>query len=408
MKCRNCGHPLSEQFIDLINCPPSNAYLESDDLNSPEVFYPLRLFVCDQCWLVQVDEYKKAHEIFSDDYAYFSSYSSSWLDHCRRYTDMIRQRLNLDSSSLVVEVASNDGYLLQYFKQAGIQVLGIEPTRGTAEIAISKGIDTMIEFFGTDLAWKLAADGRQADLIVGNNVLAHVPDLHDFVGGIRILLKDHAIATFEFPHLYQLVLNNQFDTIYHEHFSYFSLHAVQQIMADHDLTVVDVEEIPTHGGSLRLYVQPNSNPIPQILPSVNDLLNKESQAGMLETEYYQSFYSRVEQVKLDLLSLVIEIRRQHKKIVAYGAAAKGNTLLNFCGIRKDWLDYVVDRSPHKQGKFLPASHIPVLSPECIRQDKPDYVLILPWNIKNEIMDQLNYIREWGGRFIIPIPSIQVV
>lgn len=408
MKCRNCGHPLTIEFIDLINCPPSNAYLSRDDLSQPEVFYPLRLFVCEKCFLVQVDEYKKANEIFARDYAYFSSYSSTWLEHCRCYADMITTRLNLGTTSLVIEIASNDGYLLQYFKQSEIPVLGIEPTEGTARQSMANGIETLIEFFGVELAKKLANSGRKADLIAGNNVLAHVPDLHDFIRGVRILLKDKATATFEFPHLYQLVLNNQFDTIYHEHFSYFSLHTVRQIMAAHDLSVVDVEEIPTHGGSLRLYVQPQLHqPLP-VTSRVEEVLDKEHRVGMLELGFYQSFYNRVKQVKLDLLAFLIQARQQHKKVAAYGAAAKGNTLLNYCGIRNDLLDYVVDLSPHKQGKFLPASHIPILSPDYIRQNQPDYILILPWNIKDEIIHQLDYVREWGGRFVIPIPLLHVI
>ena len=407
MKCRFCHHELTHVFIDRVNSPPANSFLTKEQLNEPEVFYPLKLYVCENCFLVQIDEYKKSDEIFSQDYIYFSSYSKTWLDHARKYVDMITGRLGLNSGSQVIEIASNDGYLLQYFKEKEIPCLGIEPAKATAEEARRKGIEVITEFFGLFLAKKLATQGRGADLLIGNNVLAHVPDINNFVQGLKITLKDTGVVTMEFPHLLELVENNQFDTIYHEHFSYFSLFNVQKIFAFHGLKVFDVEELPTHGGSLRIYASHAEDTTHEVSENILQVLDKEVAAGMRELSYYQDFQSQADRVKYELLSFLIEQRRQGKKVAAYGASAKGNTMLNYCGIKKDLIPFVVDASHHKQGKFLPGSHIPVVTEEEIKKVKPDYVLILPWNIKDEIMEQLEYVRKWGGNFVIPIPKLTV-
>jgi 2-polyprenyl-3-methyl-5-hydroxy-6-metoxy-1,4-benzoquinol methylase len=408
MKCRFCSKPLTHQFVDLVNSPPSNAYLSVEELNEPEVYFPLKLFVCDACFLVQIDEYKKADEIFSKEYAYFSSFSTSWLAHSKRYTEEMIQRFGYNKQSLVVEIASNDGYLLQYFKEQNVPVLGIEPTESTAKAARAKGIETITEFFGVSFARKLGEQGRKADLLLGNNVLAHVPDINDFVAGMKLALKDQGVVTMEFPHLLQLVWNNQFDTIYHEHFSYLSFTTVAKIFSAHGLHMFDVQEIPTHGGSLRIFARHAEDTTKPVQPAVQNLLAKEAQAGINGLAFYQGFQQKVERVKIDFLKFLLEQKAQNKKVVAYGAAAKGNTLLNYCGVRNDMIDFVVDASPHKQGKFLPGSHIPVVEEAQIKVKKPDYVIVLPWNIKEEIMEQLSYIKQWNGKFVVAVPSIEIV
>ena len=407
MKCRFCNNLLTHEFIDLVNSPPSNSFLTEDQLTEPEVFYPLKLMVCEECWLVQIDEYKKSGEIFNQDYAYFSSFSTSWLDHARKYVDMITNRLRLDAESHVMEIASNDGYLLQYFLEKQIPCLGIEPSANTAQAAREKGLDTLEAFFGVELAKSLVKDGKKADLIIGNNVLAHVPHINDFVKGLKIVLNSGGVVTMEFPHLMRLIERNQFDTIYHEHFSYLSFLTVREIFAVHGLDLFDVEELPTHGGSLRIYARHYNSESKSIRPSVSRLLEKESVAGMLELNYYLNFQQKADKVKYALLSFLLEQKKAEKKVVAYGAAAKGNTLLNYCGVKKDLVTFVVDRSPYKQGKFLPGSHVSVVAEKQIKMTEPDYVLILPWNIKDEIMNQLSYIRDWDGKFVVAVPSLKV-
>ena len=408
MNCRFCKTALVQEFVDLVNSPPSNSYLSFDQLNEPEAYFPLKLYVCNKCYLVQIDEHKKADEIFSKDYAYFSSFSTSWLAHSKMYTEEMIQRFGYNEQSLVIEVASNDGYLLQYFKEKKVPVLGIEPTESTAKVAREKGIESITEFFGVALAQKLTAQNRKADLLLGNNVLAHVPDLNDFVGGIKIILKDRGVVTMEFPHLLQLVENNQFDTIYHEHFSYLSFITVQQIFKAHGLEIFDVQEIPTHGGSLRIFAKHLQDETKAMTPAVQVLIEKENKAGMKTTQYYQGFQKKVKKVKLDLLQFLIEKNSLGAKVAAYGAAAKGNTLLNYCGVKSDLIRFVVDASPYKQGKFLPGSHIPVLTEDEIRKEKPEFIIILPWNIKDEIITQLGYIREWQGKFVVAIPELKIL
>lgn len=407
MNCRFCKNTLTHEFADLVNSPPSNSYLRAEQLNAPETFFPLRVFVCEKCFLVQIDEYKKADEIFDENYAYFSSFSTSWLAHSKKYVEMMTERFGFGGDSQVIEIASNDGYLLQYFAEKNIKVLGIEPTLSTAQAAREKGIESWTEFFGVNLAEKLKAENRQADHLLGNNVLAHVPDLNDFVGGLKIALKENGVVTMEFPHVLQLVENNQFDTIYHEHFSYLSLYTVKEIFAAHGLEVFDVEEIPTHGGSLRVFAKHAANETHELSANVEKLLEKEKQFGLTDIKYYLDFQPKVEKVKLDLLAFLIEQKRAGKRVAAYGAAAKGNTLLNFCGVKKDLIEFVVDASPHKQGKFLPASHIPIVDESFIRNEKPDFVIILPWNIKEEIFEQLKYIREWNGKFAVAVPEFRI-
>ena len=408
MECRFCKAQLEHVFIDLVNSPASNSFLKKEQLNEPEIFYPLKVYTCSNCFLVQVDEYKKSDAIFDNDYVYFSSYSSSWLAHSKKYTDEMQQRFSFNSESLVIEIASNDGYLLQYFKEKNIPVLGIEPTKNTAEVAISKGVPTITEFMGVRLAAKLASEGKKADLLLGNNVLAHVPDILDFVGGMKILLKENGVITMEYPHLMQLIDLNQFDTIYHEHFSYLSLFTVKQIFESQGLTLFDVEEIPTHGGSLRIYAKHSENLNQPISNRVDLLLSKEIAKGINNLKYYEGFEERVQNVKFDLLEFLVKQKRGGKKVAAYGAAAKGNTLLNYFGIKSDLIDFVVDLNPHKQNKFLPASHIPVVNEEFLKQEKPDYILILPWNLKDEIIKQLAYINNWNGKFVIAIPKLEVI
>jgi 2-polyprenyl-3-methyl-5-hydroxy-6-metoxy-1,4-benzoquinol methylase len=408
MQCRFCKTELNNVFIDLVNSPASNSFLKQEQLNEPEVFYPLKVYTCPSCFLVQVDEYKKSDAIFNSEYVYYSSYSRSWLEHAQKYTGMMINRFGFNNQSLVVEVASNDGYLLQYFHEKKVPVLGIEPTANTAEVAVNKGIKTVVDFFGVRLAKELVAQGTKADLLLGNNVLAHVPDIIDFVGGMKILLKENGVITMEFPHLMQLVDNNQFDTIYHEHFSYLSFYTVQQIFASQGLELFDVEEIPTHGGSLRIYGKHAADSSKPVTDRVAALLKKEQAKGMQGLAYYDNFQQKALKVKFDMLSFLIEQKRAGKKVAAYGAAAKGNTLLNYCGVKHDLIDFVVDANPHKQGKWLPASHIPVVAEAHLKAEKPDYVIILPWNLQEEITKQLSYISEWGGRFVIPIPALQIL
>jgi len=408
MHCRFCKTELTNVFIDLVNSPASNSFLSAGQLNEPEIFYPLKVFTCTNCWLVQVDEFKKSDTIFNNEYVYFSSFSTSWLEHSRKYTDMMVQRFGFNKDSLVVEVASNDGYLLQYFRQKDIPVLGIEPASNTAQVAIGKGIETISDFFGVRLAGQLAGSGRKADLLLGNNVLAHVPDIVDFTAGMTILLKDRGVITMEFPHLMQLVDNNQFDTIYHEHFSYLSFHTVKRIFESQGLELFDVDELPTHGGSLRIYAQHKDKGVQPVSARVGSMLEKENRAGMTTPAYYDHFQQRALTVKLGLTDFLIQQKWTNKKVAAYGAAAKGNTLLNYCGVRNDLVEYVVDANPYKQNKWLPASHIPVVAESFLKENRPDYVLILPWNLRDEITRQLSYIKEWGGRFVIPIPQLEII
>ena len=407
MNCRFCANGLSKTFVDLESSPPSNSFLTKEMLQVSEPNYPLKVLVCDNCYLVQIDEFKKAEEIFNDEYIYFSSYSKSWLQHAKEYCEMMINRFGFDSTTYIAEIASNDGYLLQYFLEHQMEVLGIEPTANTAAVAQQKGIDTIVDYFGEELAINLSQT-KQANLLVGNNVLAHVPDINDFVKGLKIFLANEGIITMEFPHLYQLVKFNQFDTIYHEHFSYLSLTTVCQIFESHGLKIFDVSEIPTHGGSLRVYAMHHDDTSKMIESSVRELLALEQEAGMQELKYYDSFQGVVDTIKDNFLTFLEEQKRVGKMIVGYGAAAKGNTLFNYCGISQELVDYVVDASPHKQNKYLPGSHIPVVSEDHIKSDKPDFILILPWNIKDEIMDQLVYVRDWGGKFVITIPELQLL
>ena len=405
-ECRFCRNLLNHTFVDLGMSPLSNAYLKLDTINKAEKFYPLHAYVCDNCFLVQLEEFETPDHIFSD-YAYFSSYSETWLRHAENYTELMTQRFSLNANSQVIEIASNDGYLLQYFQKQNIPVLGIEPAANVAKVAEEKGIPSLVKFFGVSTAQELVAQGIQADLLLGNNVLAHVPDLNDFVAGMKIVLKPDGILTMEFPHVLQLILQNQFDTIYHEHFSYFSFLTVEKVFATHGLTLFDVEELPTHGGSLRIYGQHNDGKKP-ISDRVSLLKSKEIEAGLDQRSTYLGFGEQVKATKRHLLSFLIDIKNQGKSVVGYGAPAKGNTLLNYCGIRTDLLDYTVDRSPYKQGLFLPGTHIPIYHPDKIIETKPDYLLILPWNIKDEIIEQMSHIREWGGKFVVPIPEVEVI
>jgi 2-polyprenyl-3-methyl-5-hydroxy-6-metoxy-1,4-benzoquinol methylase len=408
MQCRFCKTELKHVFIDLFNSPASNSFVTAEQLNEPETFYPLKVFTCHSCFLVQVDEYKKSDAIFNSDYVYFSSYSTTWLAHAREYANKMVARFGFNEQSQVIEIASNDGYLLQYFHQKNIPVLGIEPTANTAKVAIDKGVNSIVDFFGVRLATELKKKNMQADLLLGNNVLAHVPDIVDFVKGLKLALKPQGVITMEFPHLMQLVENNQFDTIYHEHFSYLSFSTVKRIFAAQGLELFDVEELTTHGGSLRIYAKHAEDTSKPIGAAVEQLLQKEESKGMNSLAYYDNFQQKALQVKLDLTELLIKLKREGATVAAYGAAAKGNTLLNYCGIKSDLIDFVVDANPHKQGKWLPASHIPVVNEAHLKQTKPQYVIILPWNLKEEITRQLAYIKEWGGRFIVPIPKVEIV
>jgi len=404
--CRFCGTALRHTFVDLGMSPLCETYLAAGQLNQMEPFYPLQVFVCENCFLVQLQEYVSAESIFSE-YAYFSSYSESWLAHAKTYTAQMIERFALGPRSHVVEVASNDGYLLQYFVAAGIPALGIEPAANVAEVAVKKGVPTLVQFFDQQSATRLAAEGKKADLLLGNNVLAQVPDVNSFVAGLAILLNLNGVITLEFPHLMSLMEQSQFDTIYHEHFSYFSLLSVEKILSAAGLALFDVELLPTHGGSLRIYACHKGDRSKNESLRLNSLRSKEEAAGLSKIDSYSCFAERVKEAKYALLEFLIRARRDGKQVAGYGAPGKGNTLLNYCGIRSDLLTYTVDRNPYKQGKFLPGSHIPIHSPERISETKPDYVLILPWNLKDEIMQQLAYIREWGGRFVVPIPSVRV-
>lgn len=407
MKCRFCNNNLNHIFADLGFSPPSNSYLSDADLSKQEVYYPLKAYVCEKCFLVQVDEFKPAEEIFSNEYAYFSSYSKSWLDHSKAYVGMMMRRFNYDRQSLIVELASNDGYLLQYFQEKNIPVLGIEPTKNTAAEAEKKGIKTITKFFGEKLARKLVAK-QKADLIIANNVLAHVPDLNDFVKGIKVLLSDNGIVTVEFPHLYELITNRQFDTIYHEHFSYFSFGTVREVFKYHGLNIFDVDQIATHGGSLRIFASHVDNHKYATTEAVKSLITFEKEKGLRQLSTYTKFQVGVNLVKNDLVNFLISKKKQNKIVVGYGAAAKGNTLLNYAGVRQDLLPFIVDASPHKQGKFTPGMHIPIVSEEKIKQTKPDYVLILPWNLQREITTQLNYVSSWKAKFIVAVPKLKIV
>ena len=405
-RCRFSGIPLRHVFADLGMSPLANSYLRPEQLNRAEKFYPLRAYVSEDCFLVQLEEFETPDHIFSD-YAYFSSFSDSWLRHASDYVNMMVGRFGFDCRSQVIEVASNDGYLLQYFHEKGVPVLGIEPAANVAAAAEKKGIPSLVRFFGVATANDLVAGGTRADLLIGNNVLAHVPNLNDFVAGIKIVLKPVGIVTMEFPHLLQLIRQNQFDTIYHEHFSYFSFLTVEQVFAKHGLVLFDVEELPTHGGSLRIFGRHAEQEAIPVSGRVGALKEKEQAAGLTRLETYLGFGERVKETKRKLLEFLIGAKRDGKSIVGYGAPAKGNTLLNYCGIGRDFVDYTVDRSPHKQGLALPGSHIPIESPDRIRETKPDYVLVLPWNLREEIMSQMSWVREWGGQFVIPIPEVTV-
>lgn len=408
MRCRFCNTELKFKFLDLHNAPPSNSYLTKAQLDEPEMFYPLNLFVCESCFLVQIKEYKKSHEIFSDDYAYFSSFSKSWLEHSLLYADMITEKFNYNQESHIIEIASNDGYLLQYFKEKDIPVLGIEPAANVADAARQKGIETINDFFGEKLAKKLVSKNKKADLIIGNNVFAHVPDVNDFVAGIKIALKGSGMVTLEFPHLMKLIEQNQFDTIYHEHYSYFSFYTSCKIFEQHELEIFDVEQLNTHGGSLRIYGKHKEDKSKNISNNVTFLLQEEKDKGLQSINYYRGFEQKAEKVKIDLLDFLIHQKKQNNKVAAYGAAAKGNTLLNYCGIKNDLIDFVVDASPHKQGKYLPGSHIPIVDEKNLQEEKPNYILILPWNLKDEIMQQLNYVKNWNASFVLPIPTLQII
>jgi hypothetical protein len=406
MNCRNCGHLLENVFADIQTCPPSNAMVKKEEFNQPEIYFPLKVFVCEKCWLVQVDEIQKAENIFNSEYTYFSSYSTTWLEHAKLYCEYMNSRFKYNEDSLIVEIASNDGYLLQYFKENNIPVLGVEPTANTAKVAQEKGIHSIVDFFGENLA--LNSLNAKADLILGNNVLAHVPDINDFIKGVKIALKCNGVNTFEFPHLCKLIELNQFDTIYHEHFSYLSFTALKSIFENHGLEFFDVQELSTHGGSLRIFAKHIEDKSKSIESSVKILLDKELALGVNTLTYYKGFQEKIEKIKYDFLLFLIKSKSEGKKVVAYGAAAKGNTLLNYCGIKgDDLISFVMDASPFKQNKFLPGSRISVQSPEIINDIKPDYVIIFPWNLSDEISKQLSFIRNWGGKFVIAIPELTI-
>ena len=405
--CRFCGNELKHTFIDLGMSPLCESYVDAENLDKMEAFYPLHVYVCDKCFLVQLLEYVSAEDIYSE-YAYFSSYSDSWLNHCKQYVEMIIEKMGLDTNSKVYEIASNDGYLLQYFVEKGIPVCGIEPAANIAKTAIQKGISTIVKFFGEQTAEEIVDERRKADLLLGNNVLAHVPHINDFVKGMKILLAPEGVITMEFPHLLRLMQENQFDTIYHEHFSYLSFTTVGKIFGEHGLKLFDVEQIPTHGGSLRIYACHSGNTDRPVSNRAEELKREEMVFGIDRLDTYSTFTEMVKETKRKLLSLLIELKRNGKKIAGYGAPGKGNTLLNYCGIYTDFLDYTVDRNHYKQGKFLPGTRIPIFQPEKIKQTKPDYVFILPWNIKEEIIEQNSFIRDWGGKFLVPIPEPKII
>jgi hypothetical protein len=405
-QCRHCAAPLHHTFVDLGMSPLCESFLRSDQLNSMEAFYPLHALVCDRCFLVQLEEYVSPAEIFTE-YAYFSSYADSWLQHVERYTDQMIARWGLGANSHVVELASNDGYLLQYFVARNVPVLGVEPAANVAKVAESKGVPTLVKFFGRETARELVRQGKKADLVIGNNVLAQVPDINDFVAGIRILLHERGVATIEFPHLQQLIDNNQYDTIYHEHFSYFSFLTASKIFASHGMILFDVEELPTHGGSLRIYARHQEDESKPIEARAKELLRREVDRGFDRMETYANFGEKVKSTKRRLLAFLIDAKNSGRTIAGYGAPGKGNTLLNYCGIRTDFLDYTVDRNPYKHGRFTPGTHIPIYAPTKINETRPDYVLILPWNVKDEIIAQMAHIRSWGGKFVVPIPDVAI-
>jgi len=408
MKCRHCNTELKLPLIDLGSAPPSNAYLTDQTLHIPEKWFPLRVLVCESCWLVQTEDFAQAEELFDEDYAYFSSFSISWLKHAEQYVKDMTKRFSLDERSHVIEVAANDGYLLQYVKERNIPCTGIEPTASTANAAREKGIDILEEFFGVRLARQLVEKGKQADLTVANNVLAHVPDINDFVAGFSILLNPNGVATFEFPHLLKLINENQFDTIYHEHFSYLSLTALETIFKKNGLQIFDVEELSTHGGSLRIFTQRSDTGTHVVTEQVIELRRRETDAGMSSADFYKSFQKKADVVKDSLLNFLIKAKRDSKILVAYGAAAKGNTLLNYAGIRPDLLSYVVDKNPSKQNKYMPGSRIPIKAEQYLKDDQPDYVIILPWNLKNEVISQLDYIKQNGGKFLVAVPKLEII
>ena len=408
MNCRHCGSALRLRFLDLETSPPSNQYLSQAQLAGPEKWYPLRVFTCESCWLVQTEDYAHHTELFSSDYAYFSSFSTSWLRHSEQYVQQMAERFRLGAQSHVIEVAANDGYLLQYVKQRGIPCLGIEPTTSTADAARAKGIEILEEFFGRALGQRLSSQGKAADLTAANNVLAHVPDINDFVGGFAAVLKPQGVSTFEFPHLLRLVQECQFDTVYHEHYSYLSLTAVSAIFSRNGLAVFDVEQLPTHGGSLRVFAQRADTGKHPRTPAVDRILREEQQAGVPTADFYKGFQARAYRVKDDLMAFLISAKREGRKVGAYGAAAKGNTLLNYAGVRSNLLPWVVDRNPAKQGRFLPGNRIPIVDEERLRAERPDYVVILPWNLREEIVGQLAYVREWGGNFVCAVPQLTIL
>ena len=408
MKCRHCASDLQLTFVDLGSSPPSNSYLTNKTINEPEKWYPLKVMVCDKCWLVQTEDFVGVGEMFSEDYAYFSSFSSTWLEHAKHYVEKVTSRFKLTSESVVAEIAANDGYLLQYLQDKNIPCYGIEPTHSTAQAARDKGIEIIEEFFSIVKANELLNQGRQADLIVSNNVLAHVPDINDFVKGVSILLKPNGVATFEFPHLLNLVQLSQFDTIYHEHYSYLSLTAVQTIFDANGLSVFDVEELSTHGGSLRVYAQRSELGKHKTSAAVISLKEKENKLGMSDINFYHGFQNKIERVKIDFLSFLLEAKRNGKQVVGYGAAAKGNTMMNFVGIRQDLISYVVDKNPAKKGKYMPGSRVPIVDIDHLLLTKPDYVVIFPWNLKDEAIQQLEFIQDWGGKFIISIPKLKII
>ncbi|OUR98795.1 SAM-dependent methyltransferase [Halobacteriovorax marinus] len=406
MECRNCKNTLKHKFADLESSPPSNSFISEEGLNEVEHYYPLKIFVCEKCFLVQVDEYKKTETIFDDSYAYFSSFSKSWLEHAKKYSYEIKDYLDLNSESMVIEVASNDGYLLKNFKDMGIPCLGVEPTKNTAKVSMQKGIETICEFFGEELGKYLVNQNKQADLIIGNNVLAHVPDIHDFVQGFTETLKPEGIVTLEFPYLVNLIKLNQFDTIYHEHFSYLSITAIKDVFGKHDLEIFKIDELDTHGGSLRVYVKRVESKR-AITPSVGKILDLEKEVGIDKIEFYENFQEKCDTIKLELLEFLISKKKEGAKVAAYGAAAKGNTLLNYCGVKKDLLSFVVDASPYKQGKYLPGSRIPVVNMDVLLKEKPDYIIILPWNLKTEITALLKEKCDWNYKLVVPIPALEI-
>ena len=405
--CRFCDEILNKTFIDLGTSPLSNAYLTQEDLDKKEVFYPLHVKICEKCFLVQLPQYETPENIFSD-YAYFSSYSASWLQHASAYTEMMIERFGIDTKWNVVEIASNDGYLLQYFKNKNIPVLGIEPAENVACVAEAKGIPTQSVFFGKETAENLARDRGKANLLIGNNVLAHVPDLNDFVSGLKLLLAPQGIITIEFPHLLRLIEENQFDTIYHEHFSYFSLFTVQKIFAKHHLSLFDVEEVTVHGGSLRIFAKHADDQTKPVTSRVAEIIESEKRFGLDNINTYQHFSTKIEKLKFELLEFLLNAKKMGKKVAGYGAPAKGNTLLNFYGVYKDLLEFTVDKNPYKQNRYLPGTRIPVFHPNKLSEERPDYLLVLPWNLKNEIMEQVAHIKEWGGKFVLPIPSLEII